>query len=56
MIEAAIRELDFYFVELGESNPWGYAQYHCSTGANICPDSTIHWSFYRSKRGAKPAG
>ncbi len=53
MIEAAIRELDFYFVELGEKDPWGYARYHCSTGANIY--STIHWSLYRSKRGAKPA-
>lgn len=46
------RELDFYLVELGEENPWLYAQYHTATLADAY--STIHWSFF-PKRSAKKA-
>jgi hypothetical protein len=46
MIAAAKKELDFYLVEKGEMNPWAYAQYHCSTAANMY--STVHWSYFPS--------
>lgn len=41
------KELDFYLVELGERDPWAYAQYHCGTASNAY--SSIHWSFYAPK-------
>ena len=44
IMQVAQRELDFYLVEKGEPNPWGYAQYHCNTTANLY--SSIHWSYY----------
>jgi hypothetical protein len=42
------KELEFYLVEKCEPDPWAYAQYHCSTGANIY--SHCHWHFYREGR------
>lgn len=42
--EEVIRELDFYFGELNEDDPWAYAIYHCSTAANIYSD--VHWGYY----------
>ena len=42
MVASARRELDYYLVELGEKDPWAYARYHCTTGANMY--SSIHWS------------
>jgi hypothetical protein len=44
MMDQTKKELDFYLVELHESDPWVYAQYHCGTGANIY--SSIHWGFF----------
>jgi hypothetical protein len=44
VLEAVRRELDFYLVEKREENPWAYAIYHCSTGANVY--STVHWGYY----------
>ena len=44
MIAAARKELDFYLVEKGEVNPWGYAKYHCNTAANMY--SSVHWSYF----------
>jgi hypothetical protein len=41
---AIVKELDFYFVELREMNPWGYAIYHCSTGANAY--SNVRWGYF----------
>ncbi len=43
-IVKARRELDFYLIELGEPDPWAYAQYHCNTSANMY--SSIHWSYF----------
>lgn len=44
-VKAAVRdELNFYFEELREPNPWGYAIYHCSTMANVY--SKVHWGYY----------
>jgi hypothetical protein len=44
MIDDARRELDYYLVEKREHNPWGYAQHHCNTGANMY--SSVHWSYF----------
>jgi len=49
MIGAARKELDFYLVEHpkgfpGTGHPWGYAIYHCNTGANMY--SSVHWSYF----------
>jgi hypothetical protein len=38
------RELNYYLVELGEPDPWAYAQYHCTTASNLY--SSVHWSYY----------
>ena len=37
-------EIQFYLFELGERDPWAYAQYHCGTTSNAI--STVHWSFF----------
>ena len=41
---AITEELDFYFVRLGEKNPWAYAKYHCSTAANAY--SKVQWGYF----------
>ena len=46
-----IKELDFYLVELGEENPWLYAQYHTTTMADAY--SSIHWSFFPKRRAKR---
>jgi hypothetical protein len=45
------RELTFYLVDHPKQypdtgHPWGYAVYHCGTGANMY--SKVHWSHYPS--------
>jgi hypothetical protein len=52
MTADTVRELDFYLLQKGEANPWRYAQYHCTTAANIY--STVHWAFIRA--GSKRLG
>ena len=43
-IMAAVRgEVSWLFIEKGERNPWGYAQYHSTTSANIY--GLVHWSW-----------
>ena len=37
------RKVNWLFVEKGEANPWGYAKYHCTTGANVY--SNVHWGW-----------
>jgi hypothetical protein len=49
MLAAAIKELDFYLVELGKPDPWRYAKYHCETCANAY--SSVHWSFLGAYSG-----
>jgi hypothetical protein len=39
-----LRELEIYFNELKNPDPWGYAIYHCSTVSNVY--SNVHWSYY----------
>ena len=35
-IRASVRrKVNWLFLEKGESNPWGYAKYYCSTAANV---------------------
>lgn len=51
-LEAARRELDFYLVELGETDPWLYAQYHAGTSSNVY--SKVHWSFFLGRQMRLP--
>lgn len=44
MVDAVEEELDFYLVTKRERNPWLYAQYHCTTSADVY--SSVHWSFF----------
>ena len=37
------RQVQWLFVDKGEANPWGYAKYHCTTGANVY--SNVHWGW-----------
>jgi hypothetical protein len=54
VIRDVARELDFYLVAKGDSDPWAYARYHCGTSANVY--STIHWTFFPGPtRPALPA-
>lgn len=42
-VDAVRRELDYFLVELGESDPWGYAIYHAGTASNIYGSVTWSW-------------
>ena len=44
MLECAKQELNFFLIDKGEEDPWGYAQYHCTTASNVY--SLMHWSFH----------
>lgn len=46
IVRDVTRELTFYLVEKMERDPWGYAQYHCGTAANLY--SSVHWAFFES--------
>ncbi len=37
-------ELNFFFVDKKELDPWRYVQYHCTTASNLYSD--IHWSYF----------
>ena len=37
------RQVQWLFVDKGEANPWGYAKYHCTTGANVY--NNVHWGW-----------
>ncbi|HEY5331605.1 MAG TPA: hypothetical protein VIJ79_17130 [Acidobacteriaceae bacterium] len=38
------KEIQFYFFELNEQDPWAYAQYHCNTSSNLYSD--VRWIFF----------
>lgn len=42
--EEAIRDLDFFFNELTNPDPWGYAIHHCNTASNLF--SHVHWGYF----------
>jgi len=42
---AVSRSLDYYLVEAGKPDPWGYATYHTMTQANLY--SRVHWGWIR---------
>ena len=44
MLDAVRKELNFYFLELKEKDPWAYACYHCTTAGNLYSD--VHWHHY----------
>jgi hypothetical protein len=41
MIAEAIKDVEFYLIELVGRNPWNYARYHCGRASNVY--SRIHW-------------
>jgi hypothetical protein len=36
-------QLNFYLLDVGRPDPWGYAHYHCGTASNVY--SRTHWGF-----------
>lgn len=46
IMDATVRELDFYLIEQAEQadETWKYARYHCTTASNVYSD--VHWSFF----------
>jgi hypothetical protein len=55
IVKEVVNELNFYLVEKGEPQPWGYLQYHCGTMSNVY--SSVHWGFLPSSAEAlKRAG
>jgi hypothetical protein len=42
------REISYYLLELNESDPWAYAQYHCGTASNVYSD--VHWPFFKGSQ------
>ncbi len=51
MLEDARWDLDYYLVKLRNDDPWAYAQYPCTTTANMY--SSMHWSYFPSGRGGE---
>lgn len=45
------KDLNFVLLEIGGSDPWNYAIYHCGTGANMYGD--VHWSYFPAPAAAK---
>jgi hypothetical protein len=43
------KEIEFYFLELNERDPWLYAQCHCGTSANLNRKFTGHFSDLESE-------
>jgi hypothetical protein len=43
-VAAAREDLTYYLLKKGEPDPWAYAQYHCTTTANVY--SPVHWSYF----------
>lgn len=54
-VAAALKEVEYFLVELGHEDPWTYARYHASsTLANFY--STVHWGFRMSELERHVAG
>ena len=43
VMAAVRRQVHWLFLEKNEANPWAYARYHCTTGANVY--SRVHWGW-----------
>jgi hypothetical protein len=43
-IEDAEAAFDFYLVEMGEPDTWGYMKYHTTTASNLY--SRVHWAYH----------
>jgi len=48
MIAAVQEELEFYFIELPNHDPWAYAKYHCGTASNLY--GSVHWVLHERTR------
>ena len=45
LVEAVMRDLDFYLKDVGRPDPWSYAQHHCETTSDLYGD--VHWECVR---------
>jgi hypothetical protein len=45
-VAKVVEDIEFYLIEKPEPDPWGYAQYHCGTLANVY--SHVHWGYFVS--------
>ena len=57
VMAAVRREVHWLFLEKNEADPWAYARYHCTTGANVY--SRVHWGWVSGtpnpeRQGATP--
>jgi hypothetical protein len=44
MFNEAVRELNFYLIQLLKADPWEYAIHHCLSASNMY--SRIHWAYF----------
>ena len=51
MMDVARHDLDFYLLEVGGPNPWGYAVYHCMTARNLY--SMVQWAHVKGQGAGK---
>jgi len=51
MLADVRRSLDFYLIENDDPDPWDYAFFHCSTGANQY--SSVRWSYFPTSSQGK---
>lgn len=51
IVKEVLEEINAYLLSDTEKNPWGYAEYHCTTAANIY--SPVHWSFIPKNEKSK---
>jgi hypothetical protein len=46
MFNEAVRELNYYLIQLMKADAWEYAIHHCLSGSNMY--SRIHWAYFPS--------
>jgi hypothetical protein len=51
MVKAALKEIDYYLINKGETDPWRYAIYHCGTSSNLY--SEIRWMYFPTDKDLK---
>lgn len=52
LLQVAKQDLDFYLLDVGGHDPWGYALYHCCwTSADLY--SMVHWSYVKGNKTSR---
>jgi hypothetical protein len=55
LVEAVTRDLDFYLKDVGQPDPWSYAQYLCESSSNLY--GYVHWECVQGQvRAVQDAG